>query len=210
MLSGSYFRSILTLIAYTSCWWIIFWMTLCHLSSLFSPGLTLFFFGRDLFSTLSSYKKLAFLTKSHTLCLRILPPILVYQWVNIVWWLCIFFSWSSGRLTVISSFSQNLVRYDHFKDAQKIVKEVKSSFSNNPEKSAELRRLEQVAEHNSIALNIISRAGALDPSLKVSFEFNHHPYFATAVVKRSWIHLSMILPILKRSLPPQKFRGRVL
>lgn len=79
----------------------------------------------------------------------------------------------------------NLVRYDHFKDAQKIVKEVKSSFSNNPEKSAELRRLEQVAEHNSIALNIISRAGALDPSLKVSFEFNHHPYFATAVVKRS-------------------------
>ncbi|XP_061991533.1 uncharacterized protein LOC133709710 [Rosa rugosa] len=79
----------------------------------------------------------------------------------------------------------NLVRYDHFKDAQKIVKEVKSSFSNNPEKSAELRRLEQVAEHNSIALNIISRAGALDPSLKLSFEFNHHPYFATAVVKRS-------------------------
>ncbi|XP_050374336.1 uncharacterized protein LOC126791852 [Argentina anserina] len=79
----------------------------------------------------------------------------------------------------------NLVRYDHFKDAQKIVKEVKSSFSNNPEKSAELRRLEQVAEHNSIALNIISRAGARDPSLKVSFEFNHHPCFATAVVKRS-------------------------
>lgn len=95
-------------------------------------------------------------------------------------------SFSHGPLVgLLLSFSQNLVRYDHFKDAQKIVKEVKSSFSNNPEKSAELRRLEQVAEHNSIALNIISRAGALDPSLKVSFEFNHHPYFATAVVKRS-------------------------
>lgn len=87
--------------------------------------------------------------------------------------------------STIQTRLSNLVRYDHFKDAQKIVKEVKSSFSNNPEKSAELRRLEQVAEHNSIALNIISRAAALDPALKVSFEFNHHPYFATAVVKRS-------------------------
>lgn len=74
--------------------------------------------------------------------------------------------------------------YDYFKDAQRIAKEVKSSFSNDREKLAELRRLEQVAEHNSIALNVISRAGALDPSLKVSFEFNHHPCFATAVVKR--------------------------
>lgn len=78
----------------------------------------------------------------------------------------------------------NLVMYDYFKDAQRIAKEVKSSFSNDPEKLAELRRLEQVAEHNSIALNVISRAGALDPSLKVYFEFNHHPCFATAVVKR--------------------------
>ncbi|ONH98447.1 hypothetical protein PRUPE_7G249300 [Prunus persica] len=78
----------------------------------------------------------------------------------------------------------NLVMYDYFKDAQRITKEVKSSFSSDPEKLAELRRLEQVAEHNSIALNVISRAGALDPSLKVSFEFNHHPCFATAVVKR--------------------------
>ncbi|XP_034224229.1 N-alpha-acetyltransferase 35, NatC auxiliary subunit isoform X2 [Prunus dulcis] len=78
----------------------------------------------------------------------------------------------------------NLVMYDYFKDAQRITKEVKGSFSSDPEKLAELRRLEQVAEHNSIALNVISRAGALDPSLKVSFEFNHHPCFATAVVKR--------------------------
>lgn len=73
--------------------------------------------------------------------------------------------------------------YNYFKDAQRIAKEIKSSFSNDPEKLAELRRIEQVAEHNGIALNVISRVGALDPSLKV--EFTHHPCFATAVVKRS-------------------------
>ena len=75
--------------------------------------------------------------------------------------------------------------YNYFKDAQKIAKEVKSSFSNDPDRLAELRRLEQVAEHNSVALNIICQVGALDRSLKVSFEFIHHPFFATAVVKRS-------------------------
>lgn len=82
--------------------------------------------------------------------------------------------------------------YNYFKDAQRIAKEVKSSFSSDPDKLVELRRLEQVAEHNSVALNIICRLGALDSSLKVSFEFNHHPYFATAVVKRSWKYTSMI------------------
>lgn len=95
------------------------------------------------------------------------------------------FLWSSCRLEGISFLSQNLLMYNYFKDAQKIAKEVKSSFSNEPDKLAELKRLEQVAEHNSIALNVICRVGTLDPSLKVSFEFNHHPYFATAVVKRS-------------------------
>lgn len=80
---------------------------------------------------------------------------------------------------------QNLVTYNCFKDAQKIAKEVKSSFSNDPEKLAELRRIELVAEHNSVALNLIHKVGALDPSLKISFEFNHHPYFGTALVKRS-------------------------
>ncbi|CAI9779692.1 unnamed protein product [Fraxinus pennsylvanica] len=50
---------------------------------------------------------------------------------------------------------------------------------------AELRRIEQVAEHNGIALNLICRLGTLEPSLKVSFEFTHHPYLAVAVVKRS-------------------------
>lgn len=75
--------------------------------------------------------------------------------------------------------------YNYFKDARRIAKEVKSSFSNDPERLAELRKLEQVAEHNSVAQNVICRLGALDPSLKVSFEFSHHPFFATVVVKRS-------------------------
>ncbi|KAH9653357.1 MAK10 [Citrus sinensis] len=61
-----------------------------------------------------------------------------------------------------------LVMYNYFKDAQRIAKEIKSSFSNDPEKLAELRRIEQVAEHNGIALNVISRVGALDPSLKLA------------------------------------------
>lgn len=76
--------------------------------------------------------------------------------------------------------------HNHFKDAQRIVKEVKSSFSDDPERLSDLRRVEQVAEHNSIALSLLCRmGGSLDPSLKLSFEFSHHPHFATAVVRRS-------------------------
>lgn len=75
--------------------------------------------------------------------------------------------------------------YNYFKNAQRIAKEIKSSFANDPDRLAELKNLELVAEHNGVALNVICRVGALDPSLKVSFEFTHHPYFATAVVKRS-------------------------
>lgn len=86
--------------------------------------------------------------------------------------------------TSYTSFS-TLVMYNYFKDAQRIVKEIKSSFSNDPDRLAELRRLEQVAEHNAVALNLICRVGALDPSLKVSLEFSYHPYFATIIVKRS-------------------------
>nr|XP_043622884.1 N-alpha-acetyltransferase 35, NatC auxiliary subunit [Erigeron canadensis] len=78
-----------------------------------------------------------------------------------------------------------IVMCNYFKEAQRIAKELRSSFSNDTKKLAELRHIEQVAEHNGIALNLISRLGSLDPSLKVSFEFNHHPHFATAVVKRS-------------------------
>ncbi|XP_071724415.1 uncharacterized protein [Rutidosis leptorrhynchoides] len=78
-----------------------------------------------------------------------------------------------------------LVMCNYFKEAQRIAKELRSSFSNDTTKLSELKQIEQVAEHNGIALNLISRLGSLDPSLKVSFEFNHHPHFATAVVKRS-------------------------
>ncbi|KAK4854328.1 hypothetical protein QYF36_022325 [Acer negundo] len=86
--------------------------------------------------------------------------------------------------TTYTRFS-TLVMYNYFKNAQRIAKEIKSSFSDDPDRLAEVRRLEQVAEHNGVALNVICRVGALDPSLKVSFEFTHHPYFATAIVKRS-------------------------
>ncbi|XP_056162495.1 uncharacterized protein LOC115684199 isoform X3 [Syzygium oleosum] len=78
-----------------------------------------------------------------------------------------------------------LVMYNYFKDAQRIAKEVKNNFPNDPDRQSELRRIEQVAEHNSIALTVLCRLGSLDSSLKVSFDFSHHPYFATAVVKRS-------------------------
>lgn len=78
-----------------------------------------------------------------------------------------------------------LIMCNYFKEAQRIAKDLRSSFSNDANKLTELRHIEQVAEHNGIAFNLISRLGSLDPSLKVSFEFNHHPHFATAVVKRS-------------------------
>ncbi|KAK4759936.1 hypothetical protein SAY87_023067 [Trapa incisa] len=79
-----------------------------------------------------------------------------------------------------------LAMYNHFKDAQRIAKEVKSSFSGERERLSELRMIEQVAEHNSIAMTLLCRVGgSLDPSLNLSFEFSHHPHFATAVVRRS-------------------------
>lgn len=82
-------------------------------------------------------------------------------------------------------FIQTLVKYNYFRDAQRIAKELRSSFSSDPDRLAELKQLEQVAEYNWVALNVIGQVGANDPSLKVSFEFNHHPCFAVAVVKRS-------------------------
>lgn len=82
-------------------------------------------------------------------------------------------------------YVQTISVYNCFKDAQRIAKELRDSFANDPDRIAELRRIEQVAEHNGIALNLICRLGTLDPSLKVSFEFTHHPYLAVAVVKRS-------------------------
>ncbi|XP_066332752.1 uncharacterized protein [Miscanthus floridulus] len=79
----------------------------------------------------------------------------------------------------------DLVKYNFFKEIQKIVPSLRGSFASEPEKLAEVRRIEQVAEHNRIALNIINQVGAGEPSLRVSFEFTHHPHFAVAVVKRS-------------------------
>ncbi|KAE8687103.1 Heptahelical transmembrane protein1 isoform 1 [Hibiscus syriacus] len=91
---------------------------------------------------------------------------------------------SNEESTTHAPFS-TLAMYNDFKDAQRIAKEVKSSFSNDPDRLAEIRKLEQVAEHNSVAQNLICRIGALDPPLNVSFELSHHPFFANVVVKRS-------------------------
>ncbi|KAF8393150.1 hypothetical protein HHK36_021391 [Tetracentron sinense] len=86
--------------------------------------------------------------------------------------------------TIEARFS-TLVKYNYFRDAQTIAKELRSSFSSDPDRLAELRQIEQVSERNRVALNVISQVGVHDPSLKVSFEFSHHPCFAIAVVKRS-------------------------
>ncbi|XP_074281144.1 uncharacterized protein LOC141606055 isoform X2 [Silene latifolia] len=78
-----------------------------------------------------------------------------------------------------------LVMYNHFKDAQRIVKELKKVFVNDLNKLAELRCIEQVAERNSIALNVINCVGGRDATLKISLDFSYHPNFAVLVVKRS-------------------------
>ncbi|KAE8718948.1 MAK10 isoform 2 [Hibiscus syriacus] len=95
------------------------------------------------------------------------------------------FSYPSYKESTTHARFSTLAMYNYFKDAQRIAKEVKSSFSNDPERLAELQKLEHVAEHNSAAQDLICRLGALDPSLKVSFELSHHPFFATVVAKRS-------------------------
>lgn len=82
---------------------------------------------------------------------------------------------------------QILVRYNNFSDVLRICKELRNSLSgdNDHDKLAELLKIEQVAEHNRIAMNIIRLAGTHDPSLNVSFELTYHPWFAVAVVRRS-------------------------
>ena len=111
----------------------------------------------------------------------------------------------------MSLWSQDLVKYNFFKEIQKITPSLRGSFASEPEKLVELRRIEQVAEHNRIALNIINQVGPGDPSLRVSFEFTHHPHFAVAIVKRSWFkfglddssftHPYILIVIVKNSLP---------
>ncbi|KAK6941702.1 hypothetical protein RJ641_027079 [Dillenia turbinata] len=78
-----------------------------------------------------------------------------------------------------------LSSYNYFKEAQRITMELRGSFPHDEERLAELRQIELAAEHNGIALNVVCQVGAVDPTLKVTFEFSHHPYFAIAVVKRS-------------------------
>lgn len=78
-----------------------------------------------------------------------------------------------------------MAKHNYFREAQRIIASLKGSFSGEPDKLLEVRQLEQVAEHNRIALNVVNQVGGQDPSLRVSLEFTHHPYFAVAVVKRS-------------------------
>ncbi|XP_048551112.1 N-alpha-acetyltransferase 35, NatC auxiliary subunit isoform X1 [Triticum urartu] len=91
----------------------------------------------------------------------------------------------SFKEAAAQAYMADVMKYNFFKEIQKIIPSLKGSFASEPEKLAELRQIEQVAEHNRIALNIINHVGASDPKLRVSFEFTHHPHFAVAVVKRS-------------------------
>ncbi|CAN8270746.1 unnamed protein product [Cochlearia groenlandica] len=87
------------------------------------------------------------------------------------------------------SFSESTsnIRLDYlpacecFREAQKMAKDIKVGYANDPDKLSEVKGLEQVAEHNIIAVNLLCQ----DRSLKVSFELTHHPYFVTAMVRRS-------------------------
>ncbi|KAJ0984762.1 hypothetical protein J5N97_003118 [Dioscorea zingiberensis] len=78
-----------------------------------------------------------------------------------------------------------VVKHNYFREAQRISTSLRGSFSGDPGRMQELRRIDQVSEHNRIALNVINKVSAHDPSLSVTFEFTHHPFFAVAVVKRS-------------------------
>ncbi|KAJ6831291.1 N-alpha-acetyltransferase 35, NatC auxiliary subunit [Iris pallida] len=87
-------------------------------------------------------------------------------------------STASAQISIIE-------KHNYFREAQRITTSLRGSFSGEPDKLLELRQIEQVAEHNRIALSVINRVGANDPSIRISFEFTHHPVFAVAVVKRS-------------------------
>lgn len=79
----------------------------------------------------------------------------------------------------------NVLKHNYFREVQRIITSLRGSFARDPERLLELHRLEQVVEHNRVALSVIERVGANDASLEISFEFPYHPYFAVAVVKRS-------------------------
>lgn len=94
-------------------------------------------------------------------------------------------SYQSFRESTANVHMSNVMKYDYFGDAQRISIMLRDSFSDDPDKLAELQQIERVAEYNKIALHVINKLDFNDSSLKISFEFNHHPYFAVAVVKRS-------------------------
>ncbi|XP_020579472.1 N-alpha-acetyltransferase 35, NatC auxiliary subunit [Phalaenopsis equestris] len=79
----------------------------------------------------------------------------------------------------------NVVKHNHFRDAQRILVSLRGSFAGDSIKLLELRQLEQVVEQNRIALSVIDRACKSDSSLEITFEFQHHPFFPVAVVKKS-------------------------
>ncbi|XP_020673871.1 N-alpha-acetyltransferase 35, NatC auxiliary subunit isoform X1 [Dendrobium catenatum] len=79
----------------------------------------------------------------------------------------------------------NVVKHNYFREVQRILASLRGSFAGDSNKLLELHQLEQVIEHNRIALSVIDQVGASDPSLEIRFEFQHHPFFPVAVVKRS-------------------------
>ncbi|CAA6669967.1 unnamed protein product [Spirodela intermedia] len=79
----------------------------------------------------------------------------------------------------------NIRNCHYFLDAQKIVAALRGRLGNEAGRLAELQQIEQVAEHNRIALSVIDRVGPSDPSLRVTLEFDRHPCFAVAAIKRS-------------------------
>ena len=81
---------------------------------------------------------------------------------------------------------QNIGSYYHyFLDAQKIVATIRGRLGEGDAMFLELQQIEQVAEHNRIALNVLDRLGPSDPALRVTLEFDRHPCFGVAAIKRS-------------------------
>ncbi|KAI4380470.1 hypothetical protein MLD38_006656 [Melastoma candidum] len=63
---------------------------------------------------------------------------------------------SFQEATKTVSFS-TLATYNYFKDAQRIARDIKHHFLGDPDRLSELQKIEQVAEHNSVALNVVCR-----------------------------------------------------
>ncbi|XP_078437629.1 MAK10 homolog isoform X2 [Wolffia australiana] len=89
------------------------------------------------------------------------------------------------RESIAHAHISNIGKYSqYFVDVQKIVAVLKAKLGEGASKFAELQQIEQVAEHNRIALGIIDKLGPSDPSLRVTLEFDCHPCFGVATIKR--------------------------